>query len=480
MDEVEKLIFPISKKIFFLGICGIGMSAIAQYLKKSFHCTITGSDKNINNNIAKILKEQNIIIHLEEDVTENMIDNIDLIVITNIIFTTNRILEIAKKKHKKIISRSKILKLILQEKKVIGVTGSHGKTTTCGLITKIFVDAKLSPFAFVGGIMHEFKSNFIFGDSDYAIVEADDAFKSFLDLKPLFSVITNISCEHLETYVNLEDIKNNFLKYAHLTDPKGKIIINIDNEIMKEIASRIDHPGLITYGFVENADYIIKNIFFNHNKSYFELYKKNIKIETFTLNLSGIHNIKNATAAIIVALENNISINSILESLNTHNGIKRRFEFLGKTKEGICIYDDYGHHPVEIDATLSLLEIKKFRYVYIFFQFHRYSRTKSLWHDFLSVFIKYKNLITKLYITDIYTAGEILEDKQYNSFEFVNSLNSRGLTATYIPYSPYFENFFTYSQHLIEKKDTEKDMILTLGAGVMNDFAELLIKKSVE
>lgn len=482
MDENKDIVsnhsLPNSEKFFFLGICGIGMSALAQYIKIYLGRSVIGSDINLSSDVAKILTKQNIPIFLESEVNEDIIDSIDVLVITNIIFTAHDIVELAKKKNKIIIQRSKLLKEILKDKKVIGITGSHGKTSTTGLTIKIFHDAKLYPLGFIGGIMPEFKNNFIQGGtSSLAIIEADEAFKSFLDLNPYYSIITNISAEHLETYKNLEDVENNFLKFTKNTSKQGAIIINIDNARMKEFVKKIKHPKIISYGVDETADIRITNISLHKDQSNFDLYRNKQKIETFFLSLPGIHNIKNATASIIVALEKNISVELIKKSLEKHKGVKRRFEFIGMTNEGISVYDDYGHHPNEINATLNILDIKGIEKVHLFFQLHRYSRTEHLWDDFITTLEQHKNKIACLYTTDIYSAGEVANNNTRTAIHFVAELKKRGINAQYFPLESCFDKFFLYQENIKNSLNKEKIIILTLGAGIMNNFAHLIIKK---
>lgn len=467
-----------SKKFFFLGICGIGMSALAQYIKKNISNTVIGSDIDTNNEMNNILGDSGITVIPQSEINADIIDKIDILVLTNILFSTNHILELAKKKNKIIIQRSKLLKKILKNKQVIGISGSHGKTTTTGLTVKIFKDAGHSPLGFIGGIMPEFKNNFVEGDSSLAIVEADEAFKSFLDLDPFYAVITTISVEHLETYKNLTDIENNFLTFIDKIPKNGVIIVNIDSEAMKKFHQKIQHPQVITYGTDPSASFCIKNILLEKKQSLFDLYRNNQKIASFSLSLPGIHNIKNATASIILGIHHNIPLLSIQQSLMSHRGVKRRFEFIGTTAEGICVYDDYGHHPEEIDATLSILEVKEIKKVYLFFQLHRYSRTEELWNNFIDTFEKYKEKIACLYTTDIYSAGELPRNKSITGSNFAFELNQKGILTKYFPAKSNFEDFLIYKNDIKNARDKEKIIILTLGAGKMNNFASLITKSA--
>lgn len=476
MDETKKLNYSyntnldITKKFFFIGICGIGMSALAQYLN-SKKITVSGSDSNINQDIAKILIKNNISLFNELQVTDEILNLFDIIIVTNTVFENNPVLILAKKNKKIILYRSQLLQAILQNKKVIGVTGSHGKTTTTGILGKIFSFAHLSPTIFIGGIMPEFNTNYISGDSQYAIVEADDAYRSFLDLSPFYSIITTISYEHLETYASWQDIEDTFLAYANSTNSGGAVIVNIDTDFMINFSKKINHKEVLTYGISEQAEYKIKNVWLQEKKSQFDLYHKENYLSSFEIPLLGLHNIKNTVATIVVSLKNNIALPIIKNALLYHQGVKRRFEFMGKTKEGIAIYDDYGHHPVELEATLSVLKIKNNLYNYVFFQPHKYTRTKHLWHDFISVFVKYKDIITKLYITDVYDVGDPY-DETYNSKNLVPILQSLGCRANYLSFDKKFTHFFSFKKELtINPEQANNSIILTLGAGVLNNLA---------
>jgi UDP-N-acetylmuramate--alanine ligase len=484
MDEAkilneEKILSLDSKKFFFLGICGIGMSALAQYIKLHTKNIVTGSDIHTNNDVATILKETGISIIKESDISESIIDTIDILVITNIIFKKNNIIELAKKKNKIIIQRSKLLGIALENKKVIAISGSHGKTTTTGLTIKLFKDASRNPLGFIGGIMPEFKNNFISTKKTdpITIVEADEAFKSFLDLKPYYTVITTIGTEHLETYKNFEDIENHFISFVDKTHSHGAIIINIDSNEMKFFSKKIKHQKIISYGLDQESEIRIKNIILEKERTLFDLYKKEKKIETFSLSLPGLHNIKNATASIIVALENQIPIKEIKKSLLSHQGVKRRFEYIGATSEGIAVYDDYGHHPTEIDATLSILKDKGIAKAYIFFQFHRFSRTEQLWNDFIETFKRHKKHIGCIYMPYIYSAGEVQQNPTKTTPNFILELHNINIPAKYCNLSSTFEDFLLYKNDIKDTMSKDKIIILTLGAGLMNHFAAFITKK---
>lgn len=458
------------KKIFFVGIGGIGMSSLAIYAKHKKYSVI-GSDKDIHSSTIDLLKKNNIIVLHESSIIETMLYDIDILVITNTISIDHPLYLLAKKLNKIILYRSQFLSQLIIDKKILGITGSHGKTTTTSLIGHIFKQANEDPTIFVGGIMQNYKKNLLIGNSNYLIIEADDAYKSFLDLNPFISIITTISYEHLETYKSLQDIEETFLTYAEQTSPMGAVIINTDNNFIKKFITKINHPNIITYGTDNDADYQIKNVIFKSKKSYFSLFYKNHFLSNYSVHLLGIHNIKNAVAAIIASRYSNIKNTAIKEALLSYKGVERRFQYKGKYN-GLKVYDDYAHHPVEIDAILSILEIKNIR-AYIFFQPHKYIRMKYLWNDFISVFLKYKINIEILYITDVYGVGEDYDDV-YNSKNLVEILQTHIKKVIYVPFDYKFKNLLSYKKNLIKKNNNL--IILTLGAGLMNRLNDILIQ----
>jgi UDP-N-acetylmuramate--alanine ligase len=462
------------KQIFFIGIGGIGMSALAVYAKNQ-GCVVYGSDKDLQSKTIDLLKKNNILIFDEKNIDEIFLKNADIIVINNVILKDNQLYIIALKYNKIILYRSQFINMIMTNKKIIGITGSHGKTTTTGLIGHTFIVNKKNPTILVGGIMKNYKNNLIIGNSEYLIIEADDAYKSFLDLNPHISIITSISYEHLETYNNLNEIEKAFLLYAEKTSRDGIVIVNNDTDFLKEFIKKINHPNIISYGNNNDADYIIKNISCINNQTNFSLYYKNKFINNYKINLLGYHNISNAVATIITSINNNIDQKNIKKALTSFRGIERRFDYKGKYNH-LKIYDDYAHHPVEINAVLSILKTKNM-HAYIFFQPHKYIRLKHLWNDFITTFQKYKNNIQGLFITDVYAAGDTY-DNEYNSYTLAEILKITIKETYYIPFDNEFKNCLIYKENLIKKKN-KNIIILTLGAGLMNRFAEKLVKEKI-
>ena len=459
-------------KYYFVGIGGIGMSALAEYMQ-GLNNQICGCDSDIDREIIYNLQKKNIFITNEENVYEELLKiNPNFIVITNTVLDNHPAIIFAKKFNIKILKRSELLGNISNDKNLIGITGSHGKTSTTGLISHIFIKENRFPTIFVGGIMPLINNNFIKGTSNDFILEADDAYKSFLDLTPSTSIVTNISYEHLETYKDWNDIENSFLQYINNTKINGNIIINNDDEVMKKFSKKINRE-FITYGLeINQNNYSASNILLNDFNSEYTLFINQKEICQVCLSIPGIHQIKNSLAAIIASMKNNIPIENIVKYLNSYNGVNRRFEFIGYLNK--CkIYDDYGHHPKELNMIFeTLCNAHKNNKKIVFFQPHKYTRTKFLWNDFIEVFNNFKYKIDKFYITDVYAAGDLF-DKEYNSQELIKNLKSINVNSEYIPFEKDFFSLILEARS-IKNNLNENDAILCLGAGLLDNFAKIL------
>jgi UDP-N-acetylmuramate--alanine ligase len=456
---------------FFVGIGGIGMSALAEYMKQAGY-DVCGSDKDLQHLITDHLKKKEIYIFSEED-SLDMLDYFYflkfkhiILVRTNTVLDSHPLIKWALKKSVNIKYRAEILSECLKKKEIIGITGSHGKTSTTGLIGSLFIDAGIDPTIFIGGVLEKIKSNLYVGRSSIAVVEADDAYKSFLTLNPKIAVVTTISYEHLETYKNWDEIYRTFAEYTNRAEIK---IVNYDSKEIKEwVNLYIKNP--ITYGSAfSGAMFTSRNIKMENNISSYDLYFKGFFLVTIKLPVISIPLIKNSMAAIIVGLEYNIPVDIIQKSLWHFQGVQRRLENVGLYKKKTSIMDDYGHHPIEIDIVFETL-FKKFKgRLIVFFQPHKYTRTYHLWNDFLNVLKKYP--IYALYVTDVFDAGdEIIPE--YTSEVLVKTLNKKNIH--YLS----FHNIYEQVKNVLNSIDdlNEDDCILTLGAGKLNELALYLSK----
>jgi UDP-N-acetylmuramate--alanine ligase len=458
--------------LYFVGIGGIGMSALAQYSLKN-GIDACGCDKDLENDTIKIMQQNGILVYDEIYFLESVLNKkIDAFIINNVIKEDHIALKFAKEKNIPIILRSQLLGYFVNSKKLISITGSHGKTSTTALISHIFNYAKKEPTFFVGGIMSQIKNNFIFGKSNLVILESDDAYRSFLTLLPETSIVTNISLEHLETYKDIDDIKSTFLKFINQTRPNGNIIINTDCKNIIDLKDKISRPFL-EYGISSiRQNYFAKNIELNGLNAKYDLYINGLFVDSIFIPISGIHGVKNSLASIAASMIYGISIECIKGAFLKYFGVERRMQFVGYFNHKHMVYDDYGHHPVELDSTFSVVSKMENKSVVIF-QPHKYSRTKSLWDDFLAVFNKYKNKIEAFYITDVYSAGDDY-DEIYNSKNFVKELSKENINAIYVPFDNDFINLKNKINFDFENKE-EKLILLCQGAGALNKLAKMLV-----
>ena len=363
------------KSVHLIGIGGIGMSGIAEYLLLK-GMNISGSDitkSHITTRLEKLGAK--IIYHHNK---ENITDKIDLIIYTSAVKKDNEEYLEANKKGIPLIRRAEMLGLIVNDKKLISVSGTHGKTTTTAMIAKIMIDNDLNPTVFVGGNLDflEGGSSRI-GNSDFAVVEADEYDRSFLTLKSNQAVITNIELDHTDIYKDLPDIKNNFEKFCSNSKPGCQFIGFGDDTNTREVLQS-NYSKSQFYGFEPSNQYKIKKIIPEIQRTRFEI---NNEINIL-LNVNGNHNILNATAAYIVCKNLGIEPDEIKKSLENFNGVQRRLQL--KYKNEIKVYDDYAHHPTEIISSFNALKNNSDGRIITVFQPHLYSRTKQFYKEFAS------------------------------------------------------------------------------------------------
>ena len=341
--------------IHFVGIGGIGMSGIAE-LMFDLGYKVQGSDLNISDNTKRLKKKG---VKFFQGHKKSNIKDVSVVVFSSAIQKNNIELIECQKQSIPLISRAEMLAELMKSKKSIAVAGSHGKTTTTSLVGAMFDNANLDPTIVNGGIINSYSKNNRFGKSDWMIVEADESDGSFLKLPHEINIITNIDMEHLDFYKTKDKLISSFINFINNLPFYGYSIICIDNKNLNKISKKIKSRNIITYSKKLDSDIKILNIKKNIDNTEFSLiFKsgifKNIKgRHHFNTTLLGDHNILNATAAIAASLLANISIKKIKECLNSFQGVKRRFSFIGKINEA-SIYDDYAHHPSEIKASYQI------------------------------------------------------------------------------------------------------------------------------
>ena len=448
------------KKIHFIGIGGIGMSGMAELLVKSGYC-VSGSDLKENDR-THFLSSIGLDIFIGHK--SKNISNADLIVYSSAVNFQNIEIKAAQKKGIPIIKRAEMLAELIRLKPIsIGVSGTHGKTTTCSLIGSILFYAEKDPTLAVGGIVKSFNTNAISGKGDIILVEADEYDKSFLSLSPTISVVNNIELEHLDCYDDINDLKNAFKYFVNSIPFYGFAMMNIDDKNIKSIITDIKRP-VISYGIKTRADYIAKNISFNKNNSRFDLYVKGELIDTIYINIPGEHNVYNTLCAIGVCWELDIDIKNIKNALINFKGVKRRFDIKYKDDQYIYI-DDYAHHPTEVSATLkSVSQGWKNKKIISIFQPHLYSRTKVFYKEFAQSLYRSDSII----LLDIY-GGREKPSKGVTSKLIFDELSRLGHKNTIVT-----DNVSLIQE--LKKVVRPNSMILTMGAGDVFMHGEKIIK----
>ena len=422
------------KKAHFTGIGGVGVSAIARMMLAEGKI-VSGSDVS-DSAIIDELRKLGAKIFIGHS-ADNVANDVDLLVYTPAVTADNLELKKAAKLDIPTLSYPEMLGLISKDKYTIAVSGAHGKTTTTAMIAKILIDAGLDPTVIVGSLLKDQGSNFVAGKSEYFVVEACEYKKSFLNLNPKIIVITNIDNDHLDYYGNLENIKKAFGEFAAKLPKEGYLVCDPNDENLKDIIKEAKFK-IIDYTKVNN---------------------------NFNLKIPGEHNIKNAQAAIVAAEILGVDSKKAENSLESFEGTWRRFEFKGETKNGVLVYDDYGHHPTEIKATLKgAREFFGGKKIWCVFQPHLYSRTKLLFGDFGKSFSDADEII----LADIYAAREP-KDEGINSKMLAEEITKNGGKARYM------KSFEKITGFLAENAK-KGDVIITMGAGDVFKIGENLLK----
>ncbi len=390
------------QKIHMIGIGGSGMIGVATILQKRGF-KVTGSDLVITDEL-KELKKLGAKVQIGHK--PSLIKSADLVVASSAISRRNPELSYARKSGLTIIPRAEMLGTLMKPYRSIAIAGSHGKTSTTSIVASIFNAANLSPTYVIGGQVLSVGRSSNLGEGNYIIVEADESDGSFLHLQPDIAVITNIDNDHLDFYEsNQEKLNQSFVSFAENLPFYGYILLNLDDSNIRKISKNI-HRRQITFGFSSKNRFQINNAKLKNGFQKFQITDhSNRKNYKFSTNLSGKHNLYNVTAAICVAIEENISIKNISKGLNDFQGVGRRFEIsnLNFHDQPRILIDDYGHHPVEISATIQAIR-QKFprKKICMIFEPHRYTRTELLFNDFVKVLSKVDSLL----LLDIYPASE--------------------------------------------------------------------------
>ncbi len=387
-----------TQHIHFVGIGGIGMSALALLLKQQGK-TVSGSDQQ-DSSLLDTLRASGINICIGH-AAENA-ENADLVVYSSAVKVDNPERHYAEVHGIPEIRRAELLgQIALAYDHTIAVAGTHGKTTTTGLCGQILVTAQLDPSILVGGILPNLNSNLRLGAKEHIVVEADEYDRSFLALSPDRIIVTTLEADHLDIYRDLQDVRDTFLEFISKLEANGILVLQGDDDELIQLAGRSKQP-VITYGLTETPDYRAIDIEINAFNSHFKITRRGEMLGEITLNMPGKHNVMNALGACAMTHEMGIEFSLIKSGLESFRGVERRFEHKG-IKAGVQFIDDYAHHPSELEATLDAARSgwPKSRIIAVF-QPHLYSRTR----DFAKEFAQALQLADMAIITDIYPARE--------------------------------------------------------------------------
>ncbi len=446
----------INKKntVYFIGIGGIGMSGIA-LIMKNLGYNVLGSDLSKTSKILDQLRKKKVkLIYGHENKT---ILKADIVVVSSAIPKNNKEFQLAKKHRIIIVKRADMLAHLINLKKNIIVSGSHGKTTITSLIAHLLQSNKFYPTIVNGGIINSLNSNATLGKGEWSVVEADESDGSFLKFKSIYSIVSNIDIEHLDYYKKFSNLKKSFEYFLKKTPLLGKNIVCIDDKNLKPLIRKIIKKNFLTYGFSKRANLQCKNVKNINMGMEFDidvnLPNKKFEIKKINIQLLGTHNILNVVASVAIGLLLNISIKKIKKSLSSFSGVQRRLTIVYKRK-GTIIYDDYAHHPTEIKAVLEACR-NNFRNkkIIAIFQPHRFSRIISLYKDFTKSF----NNADQVLVCPVYSAGE--KNKKFNHRKLCKDIIYNSKTeVVYIDNKNQIEMF-------LKKNLLRNEIVIAMGAG---------------
>jgi UDP-N-acetylmuramate--alanine ligase len=450
------------KLYYFLGVGGIGMSALARFFnhyKKEVH----GYDKT-STELTQLLQEEGITCHFEEDVSllKNVLSKFKpediLIVYTPAVPKEHAEYQYLLKSNYTILKRSQVLGEISKQFKTIAIAGTHGKTTTTTLVTHLLKSAGINCFSFMGGISKNYNTNLLLGDisskETYMVVEADEYDRSFLTLEPEIGLITSVDADHLDIYGDENHVKEGYTLFSQKVKEGGTLIVkkNVDNDL-KLTAKRL------IYSLNLDTEYCAQSITIENAQFFYNIQSPIESIPNATLGLPGLHNIENSIAAVAIAQQIGIKGNVIKEALRSFSGVKRRFDYRVKANNVVYI-DDYAHHPEELKATIgSVKKLYPNKKVTGIFQPHLFSRTR----DFIDDFAQSLDMLDECILLDIYPARE---------------KPIEGVTSEWLLSKMTLQNkkVLSKADTLVFLKTNIPQVLLTMGAGDIDGLVEPIEK----
>ncbi len=447
-------------RVHIIGIGGIGMSAIAEVMAAR-GIAVQGSDQSDGANLRRLtLKGINVFVgHRPENLA-----GVEHVVISTAVKPNNPELVAAQQLGLPVYNRASALAALMTGYRTISVTGSHGKTTTTSMIAWMLEAAGMDPTALVGGVLRGWKSNARIGQSRWMVVEADESDGTFIELPTEIGVVTNIDPEHLDYYGTEEALHAAFETFFERIPEQGFAVAGIDNEVVHRLVNDLGERRVTTsiksFGLDSNANVRVSNVYTNGGTVSFQVDTPGVSFP-LKLKVPGAHNAKNAAAAIAVGLHLGLSIETIIAALSSFDGVDRRFTQTGNW-HGVSIYDDYAHHPVEIEAVLSAARGAATGKVIAVMQPHRFSRLESLFDGFCSCF---KEADTVL-IAPVYAAGEM--PNGFDRDTLVTGIRNTGHARVYAIDGE------VGLAHTVASIAKPGDLVIGLGAGTITDWARAL------
>ena len=460
MFEIDKQLKSV-KRIHFIGIGGSGMCPLAEILHKEGY-QLSGSDNNETDTLARI---RSLGIPVAMGQRAENIEGAEMIIYTAALLPDNPELVAAKASGIPTYERSKLLGAVTRiYPNSICISGTHGKTTACSMLTQVLITAEFDPTAVIGGKLPLTGSNGLVGHSEHMVCEACEFVDTFLDLSPDVAVVLNVDEDHLDYFKTFDNLKKSFTKFTSMATKA--IIYNGDDEnTLDAVMPAIRETGkeTVTFGLNEGNDYRAVNISFDNEYASFDLIVKGDNLGRITLGIPGKHNISNALAVIASAMYSGVGFESCQKGIAEFHGAGRRFEILAQI-DGITIADDYAHHPKELEVTLETAMKMGYKKVWAVFQPFTYSRTAILFDEFARV----------LQIPDRCIMTEIMGSREINTYNIYTSQ-----LAEKIPGSVWFNTFEEVAQYAIDNAESG-DLIITLGCGDIYKAAKIMINKLKE
>lgn len=464
--------FAKAQRVHFIGIGGIGMSGIAEIVFNLGY-PVSGSDLR-RTGLTSRLESLGVVL-FEGHAAANVI-GAGVVVVSSAIEERNP--EVAEARARKIpvIQRAEMLAELMRLKYGIAVAGMHGKTTTTSMIASVLAAGDLDPTVVVGGRIDALGSNARLGKSRYLVAEADESDRSFLKLSPILSVVTNLDREHMDCYRDMGDVEDAFVEFMNRVPFYGSSVVCLDNPQLAAILPRV-RRRVFTYGTSLEADFVLRTLPTDASslsaqakahgpvRSRFEIACSLGVLGPFDLHVPGIHNVRNAAAAVAIGVQLELSNEAMIEGLRSFRGVDRRFQFKGEVG-GVSVVDDYGHHPTEIAATLAAARDCGFANIHVIFEPHRYTRTRDLLEEFTGCF----QGATTVEVLDIYAASE----------SPISGITAQSLVERIAQSGVRYAVTAQRAVQALVERAQPGDLLLTLGAGSVSQLAPQLIEKLTE